>query len=413
MGASRSPSSTSNSSLVRVAVSCARGLVFACFFLLTLEVAARVEQWLKYGAPLLGSTLEYVIDADIGQVIAPDQRGRWVGRDYDVAIHTNSAGFHDVEHRLQKPHDVYRMAVLGDSFIEALQVPVEQGFAQQLQGALQGWLNEKRVEVINLGISGTGPSQYLQVLKARGLAYRPDLVVMAVHPANDFFDSYGPLSGSLTKPYFELDPTGELRYIAPQTKAIGVVLSPLLRRSALFMQARKAITRMPIEAWFGRWGFLSPSFGVASVQPNDVLPVEWYVYVIDPPDPWPEAYRITLRTIEESKKLAEQHGAAFLVMLIPPTATIEDRWHEVLAPYPGSKHLKFDFARPSDAIMQQGRKLNFQVIDLTEPFKNAFQHDRLSYAWPHGDHWNARGHQQAAQVVSSFLLAHRAEYGLK
>ena len=360
------------------------------------------------------STLEYVVDADVGQILNPNQRGaRSVSQDYDVEIATNSAGFHDIEHRLQKPPDVYRIVMLGDSFMEAVQVPVGQGFAQQLQGALQGWLNEKRVEVINLGISGTGPAQYLQVLKARGLAYRPDLVIMAVHPGNDFFDSYRPLSGSVTKPYFELDPTGELRYIPPQTKAVGVTLSPLLRRSALLMLMRKAITRMSIEAWFGRWGFLSPSYAVASVQPNHVLPVDWYVYVIDPPYPWPGAYRITLRTIEESKKLAEQHGAGFLVMLIPPTAAIEDRWQEALAPYPGSDHLKLDFDLPSKAVRRLGKESDFHVIDFVESFRKTYQHDRLSYAWPHDGHWNARGHQQAAQVVSSFLLAHRAEYGFK
>jgi len=170
---------------------------------------------------------------------------------------------------------------------------------------------------------------------------------------------------------------------------------------------------MSIEAWFGRWGFLSPSYAVASVQPNHVLPVDWYVYVIDPPYPWPGAYRITLRTIEESKKLAEQHGAGFLVMLIPPTAAIEDRWQEALAPYPGSDHLKLDFDLPSKAVRRLGKESDFHVIDFVESFRKTYQHNRLSYAWPHDGHWNARGHQQAGQVVSSFLLAHRAEYGFK
>ena len=357
------------------------------------------------------STVKYVVDPDIGQVLVPNQQTRSVSQDFDVEIRTNSAGFHDVEHQLQKPPDVYRIVVLGDSFMEALQVSVEESFSRQLEAALQSWIKEKRVEVINLGISGTGPAQYLQMLNARGLAYRPDLVLMAVQPGNDFWDSYRPLSGSVTKPYFEFDPSGELRYIPPQPAAIGVTLAPLLRSSALLMFVRDAIRRMPIETWLGKWGFLSPSSAVAAAQPNHVLPVEWYVYVVDPPDPWPEAYRMTLRTIEESEKVSEQGGAQFLVVHIPGMAAIEDRWEEALAPYPESIRLDFDFDRPSEALKRQGQESNFHVIDLVKPFRETYQQDRLSYSWPHDGHWNARGHRQAAQVVSSFLFAHRAEYG--
>ena len=107
------------------------------------------------------STVEYQMEKDVGAILVPNQRARWVSRDYDVTVVTNSAGFHDVEHAIEKPNDVYRIVVLGDSFMEALQVSIGQGYTQTLERMLQQWVKGKRVEVINLGISGTGPSQYI------------------------------------------------------------------------------------------------------------------------------------------------------------------------------------------------------------------------------------------------------------
>ncbi len=118
-------------------------------------------------------TVEYRLERHIGPLLVPHQRSLSVGQDYEVPIVTNSAGFHDVEHDIGKPDDVYRIVVLGDSFIEALQVLIEEGFTQQLERRVQSSVAARRVEVINLGISGAGPAQYYHLLKMKGLAYQP------------------------------------------------------------------------------------------------------------------------------------------------------------------------------------------------------------------------------------------------
>src|SRR5438094_913837 len=38
------------------------------------------------------STIEYVVDADVGQIMAPSQRARAVSQDFDVEVHSNGAG---------------------------------------------------------------------------------------------------------------------------------------------------------------------------------------------------------------------------------------------------------------------------------------------------------------------------------
>src|SRR5215470_18263318 len=103
------------------------------------------------------------------------------GRDlafYDYLGASNSLGFRDREHAVAKPKGVYRIVVLGDSIAAGLHVERNQDvFPPILERELnRGGL---RAEVINLGVSGYNTQQEVEMLRERGLSYRPDLVVVA------------------------------------------------------------------------------------------------------------------------------------------------------------------------------------------------------------------------------------------
>ena len=72
---------------------------------------------------------------------------------HDVSF--NSAGMRDREHAVGKEAGVFRILVLGDSFMEAFQVPFEASLPSLLEQAL-GQRTGKRVEVVNAGVSGWG-----------------------------------------------------------------------------------------------------------------------------------------------------------------------------------------------------------------------------------------------------------------
>jgi hypothetical protein len=358
------------------------------------------------------STVVYRLDADLGYRLEANQETRAVSQDYDAVIRTNSAGFHDVEHALAKPSDVYRIVVLGDSFVEALQLGTEDGFTQQLERRVQAWTSGKRVEVINLGISGTGPAQYYRMLELQGLKYQPDLVIMALVPDSDFRDSYQPLGGAISKPYYRIEEDNSLRLIPPRVSDQTASVRFLLQKSAFLQIVRKAVASLPVEGWLGQVGLLAP-FGGVKVQDSPLtLPPDWFVYVAEPPVSWQEAYRVTLRMVEEAANLANRHQARFLVMTIGSTATIEDRWGEALAPYPDAGRVRWEFDRPERAIAALGERVGFDVISLVEPFRQSYAVHRASHSWAHDGHWNARGHRLAAEVVDAALRARGPSYGL-
>ncbi|MFC1836175.1 hypothetical protein ACFL2Q_15885 [Thermodesulfobacteriota bacterium] len=57
-----------------------------------------------------------------GWTLAPDLKTLWSDRDYYLIVTTNSKGLRDVEHEYVAKSGTVRVLVLGDSFMEALQV---------------------------------------------------------------------------------------------------------------------------------------------------------------------------------------------------------------------------------------------------------------------------------------------------
>jgi len=96
--------------------------------------------------------------------------------DYEGA--SNSQGFRDGEHALAKPAGVYRIVVIGDSVGAGLKVErTEDTFPPLLQQMLDA--RGLKSEVVNLSVSGYNTQQEVELLRARGLAYAPDLVIVA------------------------------------------------------------------------------------------------------------------------------------------------------------------------------------------------------------------------------------------
>jgi hypothetical protein len=107
----------------------------------------------------------------------------WYAADFRVDIHSNSLGFRDIDHNLTTPPDVTRVALLGDSFIEAGQVPFEATAAQRLQqrlNATEGLGGPGRWEVMNFGISNYGIGQYLLTWREHASRFGPRYVAVFV-----------------------------------------------------------------------------------------------------------------------------------------------------------------------------------------------------------------------------------------
>ncbi len=124
----------------------------------------------------------YVYDAGYG--VRANQPGistrHYVPGDYEVAINTNSAGMRGKrEYPLEKPDGVRRILVLGDSFAFGYGVEDEEVVSARLESELNGGVSVSgSYEVLNLAVSGFGQAEELVTWRARGRAYRPDVVLL-------------------------------------------------------------------------------------------------------------------------------------------------------------------------------------------------------------------------------------------
>lgn len=88
-----------------------------------------------------------------------------------------------------KPKDVYRIVVLGDS--HTVSVLKQSTYPEVLENLLSGVdLKGKRVEIHNAGAPGHSHYQYYLALDRRLKQYDPDLVIVGFYIGNDFLDLY-------------------------------------------------------------------------------------------------------------------------------------------------------------------------------------------------------------------------------
>jgi hypothetical protein len=163
--------------------------------LLIAEVALRI---MGYTYPVF-----YAPDNARGYALRPGVEG-WYRREGRSYVRINSDGLRDREHAKAKPSDTLRIALIGDSYAEAMQVPQENTFWTVMEQKLQECraFGGRKVEVINFGVSGYSTAQELITLRQRVWDYSPDIVLLAVTTNNDVTDNLRVFKRNEEIPYF-------------------------------------------------------------------------------------------------------------------------------------------------------------------------------------------------------------------
>ncbi|MDG1143997.1 MAG: hypothetical protein P8N92_04970 [Burkholderiales bacterium] len=140
----------------------------------------------------------YVYDNDMGWRLNPlteYQRGE-IGplhglaglREYSQKLRVNSDGFIDRQHNESSPY--YRIAFVGDSFVEA----VQHAYTDRFHHLTEDYIftksnNEFAADIMNFGVSNWGPAHYFGAIKSKVLRYSPDEIWIFYFSGNDLGDS--------------------------------------------------------------------------------------------------------------------------------------------------------------------------------------------------------------------------------
>ncbi len=138
------------------------------------EVAARLLWSPPVPAPRAESRPSGLVELDsIFQLATPGIEGIHKG----VYYRTNSAGFRGPEYDRRQAPGVFRIVVVGDSFVMGEGVLEEEAYPAVLESLLNGLEDGQRYEVLNMGLSGINIDHVVERLETLVLPFHPDLVV--------------------------------------------------------------------------------------------------------------------------------------------------------------------------------------------------------------------------------------------
>ena len=119
-------------------------------------------------------------DQYLGNQYTPNQKGFYIKQSspsISANFRINNLGWNSpYDYQKEKNPDIYRIAIIGDSFVEGLQVDHDKSFPYLLESLLKN--NNLNTQVYSFGHSGANPMQYLKVLEYVKKGYEPNLIIV-------------------------------------------------------------------------------------------------------------------------------------------------------------------------------------------------------------------------------------------
>src|SRR5580700_5267402 len=121
----------------------------------------------------------YLPESARGYALRPGAEG-WNVKEHENFVRINSRGLRDREHDFNRPANTIRVAILGDSVTEAMEIPLESAYFEQMERELNTVCSQydRNVEVISFGVGGYGLGPQYLTMKQQIWQYDPQIVLV-------------------------------------------------------------------------------------------------------------------------------------------------------------------------------------------------------------------------------------------
>jgi len=333
-------------------------------------------------------------DAELGWQHVPEGNGRLITPEFDVEMRINKEGLRAGDFSRKKPEGVRRILVFGDSFVEGWGVESHEAVSEQLQKCMQDD-HADSVEVINFGVAGYGTDQELLFYEKLGKSYEPDVVIVLFY-GNDLWNNaskrgIGAERGN--KPFFRPQANGRL--------ALGGV--PVIK-TRYWDEAR--YRDAPLDVRLSR--YLHEHWHlyvlIDKTLRSEVAPAkqsQYYdgLYGHDGDGQWQPVWQLTGMLLKKFADAVHRRGAEFHVVYVPSIVQIEEGDWQAKRALHGLVD-QYDLQKPNKQLAAFAQRYNLQYVDLYPVFKQRAENQTL---YLRDSHWNAAGHELAAQVLCGAL----------
>jgi hypothetical protein len=344
-------------------------------------------------------------DDRLGLRLRPGAHG-WFRSEGEAFVRINSAGFRDRERTLAKPPGTFRIVILGDSMIEALQVDMEKTFAALLERQLNkcSAFDSRKVEVLNLGVSSYGTAQQLLNYRLHGAKYSPDLVLTAFFAGNDVRNNSAALEPDTVRPFFRIE--GD-RLVEDRSFAESDEFKRRTNGFRVVMEEMRAL-RLVQAAYFIKDGLAARA--AAPRQPaagqGSEAGIDDAVYAEPTTAEWRDAWVLTERLFAQLRDEVQASGAKLVILSLSSGLQVHPD-PAVRAQFARARGIE-DFFYPNRRIEKAALALGVRSILLGPRFLEVAERDKVYF---HGfpntrlgtGHWNEAGNRMAAEIVAAHL----------
>lgn len=398
------------------------------FGLCVAEIALRVA---GYSFPTF-----YTTDDVRGFALRPGAEG-WYRKEGASYVRINSQGLRDREHELEKPPAALRIAVVGDSYAEALQVEQADAFWAVAERELQQQcpaVAGRNIEAVNFGVSGYSTAQEMLTIRHHVFQYSPDIVLLAFTTNNDITDNSRALKRADEMPYYTLrdgrlvpdDSFRSSRLFRLRHSAPGRAVAALRDNSRVIQafhhtqyalknylarrRARQSATPTPTPPAQRPAQAVAPRDARPAATPalnRDEIGVDNLIYREPLDATWEDAWRVTEALLVATRDEVEGRGTKFYV------ATLSNGVQVHPAPAAREAFMRrvgaTDIFYPDRRVAALGARAGFPVFTLAPELQAEAEARRI---FLHGfgpdignGHWNAEGHRAAGRLLAQKLCA--------
>jgi len=316
---------------------------------------------------------------------------------HPITGNINKYGWRDRDWSILKPVNTVRIAVLGDSFVEAFQVESNRTFLALTEMILN---SDKKInyELMNFGISGVTQTEELIILENDVIKFSPDAVILFFYSNNDIDYIAKTTAADKNRPFFNISETGELLLDTTFHDSKEFKLKEKIN----WMKQHSIIISLISERY--------NAFRAGIIFKNNQIKYEISKKIIgsltlctrNPDERYLKNYELNKRIIGKMAEFCLSRNIQFIVTTIPiPPNYVPEAENKYL-----NRDISFNSRFFEDDLEKYTKLLHVEYIELVKPFKKKYENEHIFLNWGNCEewgHWNYYGHELVARVLSERL----------